>query len=85
MPLADACAALVKDRPHLHAFAARFAGLPVRNAGTLGGNVANGSPIGDSMPLLMALRASVVLMSRRGRRGRGTDSFDGGARPAAGH
>jgi hypothetical protein len=50
VPLADAYAALVKDRPHLHAFAARFAGLPVRNAGTLGGNVVNGSPIGDSMP-----------------------------------
>ena len=28
----------------------RFASPPVRNAGTLGGNVANGSPIGDSMP-----------------------------------
>ena len=34
----------------------------MRNAGTLGGNVANGSPIGDSMPLLIALGASVVLM-----------------------
>jgi xanthine dehydrogenase small subunit len=34
----------------------------VRNSGTLGGNVANGSPIGDSMPLLIALGASVVLM-----------------------
>jgi len=65
VPLADAYAALVKDRPQLHAFAARFAGLPVRNAGTLGGNVANGSPIGDSMPLLMALNANIVLMSVR--------------------
>jgi len=65
VPLADAFAALVKDRPQLRNFAARFAGLPVRNSGTLGGNVANGSPIGDSMPLLIALRASVVLMSLR--------------------
>ncbi|MHB1249997.1 MAG: xanthine dehydrogenase small subunit [Polaromonas sp.] len=64
-PLADAFAALVKDRPQLHHFAARFAGLPVRNSGTLGGNVANGSPIGDSMPLLIALGANVVLMSQR--------------------
>jgi len=63
--LADAYAALEKDRPQLHTFAARFAGLPVRNAGTLGGNVANGSPIGDSMPLLIALGANVVLMSER--------------------
>ncbi|MDZ4188227.1 MAG: FAD binding domain-containing protein [Hydrogenophaga sp.] len=60
--LTDAFAALVQDRPQLKTFSQRFAGLPVRNAGTLGGNVANGSPIGDSMPLLIALGASVVLM-----------------------
>ena len=68
VPLADAFAALVASRPQLQAFAARFAGLPVRNAGTLGGNVANGSPIGDSMPLLIALGANVVLMGARGHR-----------------
>ncbi|QGZ41340.1 xanthine dehydrogenase small subunit [Pseudoduganella flava] len=39
----------------------RFASLPIRNAGTLGGNVANGSPIGDSMPWLIALGSEVVL------------------------
>ena len=53
------------DRPQLASFAHRFAGLPVRNSGTLGGNVANGSPIGDSMPLLIALGANVVLMAWR--------------------
>jgi xanthine dehydrogenase small subunit len=66
--LQDAFTALVADRPQLHSFASRFAGLPVRNSGTLGGNVANGSPIGDSMPLLIALGASVVLASQRGTR-----------------
>jgi xanthine dehydrogenase small subunit len=66
--LTDAFAALVADRPQLASFAHRFAGLPVRNSGTLGGNVANGSPIGDSMPLLIALGANVVLMSTRGSR-----------------
>ncbi|MDP1956173.1 MAG: xanthine dehydrogenase small subunit [Polaromonas sp.] len=66
--LSDAFAALAKERPQLKTFAARFAGLPVRNSGTLGGNVANGSPIGDSMPLLIALGANVVLMSVRGHR-----------------
>ena len=66
--LNDAFTALGKDRPQLKDFAARFAGLPVRNSGTLGGNVANGSPIGDSMPLLIALGANVVLMSIRGHR-----------------
>jgi xanthine dehydrogenase small subunit len=66
--LADAFEALVNERPELHSFASRFAGLPVRNSGTLGGNVANGSPIGDSMPLLIALGACVVLASVRGER-----------------
>ncbi len=68
VPLADAFDALVADRPQLQGFTQRFAGLPVRNSGTLGGNVANGSPIGDSMPLLIALGANVVLMSERGHR-----------------
>ena len=63
--LNEAFTAMVADRPQLARFASRFAGLPVRNAGTLGGNVANGSPIGDSMPLLIALGANVVLMALR--------------------
>jgi xanthine dehydrogenase small subunit len=66
--LHDAYAALVHDRPQLRDFASRFAGQSVRNSGTLGGNVANGSPIGDSIPLLIALGANVVLMSQRGHR-----------------
>jgi xanthine dehydrogenase small subunit len=44
-------------------FAHRYAGKPIRSTGTLGGNVANGSPIGDSMPLLLAMGASVRLQS----------------------
>jgi xanthine dehydrogenase small subunit len=46
----------------------RFASLPIRNAGTLGGNVANGSPIGDSMPWMIALGSEVVLQSPAGQR-----------------
>jgi len=46
----------------------RFASLPIRNAGTLGGNVANGSPIGDSMPWLIAVGSEVVLQSAAGQR-----------------
>ena len=65
VPLTDAFHALLTDRPQLAGFTQRFAGLPVRNSGTLGGNVANGSPIGDSMPLLIALGANIVLMRER--------------------
>ena len=39
----------------------RFASPPIRNAGTMGGNIANGSPIGDSAPVLMALDAELEL------------------------
>ncbi len=68
MNLSDAYALLTAHWPQLARFAERFAGLPVRNSGTLGGNVANGSPIGDSMPLLIALGAEVELASVRGSR-----------------
>jgi xanthine dehydrogenase small subunit len=75
VPLADAFDALVARRPQLLAFARRFAGLTVRNSGTLGGNIANGSPIGDSMPLLIALGATLVLASVRGERALPIEDF----------
>ncbi len=62
--LTDAMKAICGQYPELEELFIRFASPPIRNAGTLGGNVANGSPIGDSMPALIALGASVVL--RRG-------------------
>ena len=67
--LNDAYAALCKHYPQqLSEMWQRFASLPIRNAGTLGGNVANGSPIGDSMPWLIALGADVVLRGAAGQR-----------------
>ncbi|MEO8344557.1 MAG: xanthine dehydrogenase small subunit [Betaproteobacteria bacterium] len=62
--LTDAFAALDAEWPELHEAWIRFASVPIRNSATLGGNVANGSPIGDSMPALISLAATVVL--RRG-------------------
>ena len=59
--LEDAWAALVARLPPLRDHALRFASPPVRHAGTMGGNLANGSPIGDSAPVLMALDARIVL------------------------
>ena len=60
--LEQAFAALLQEWPPLKDFAQRFAGLPVRQSGTLAGNIANGSPIGDSMPLLIALGAQLRLL-----------------------
>ncbi len=48
--------------------AARTVGSPqIRNAGTIGGNVGTGSPAGDTLPVLAALDAVVVLASAAGR------------------
>jgi len=58
--------ALAQRWPALTDVWLRFASPPIRNAGTMGGNVANGSPIGDSPPVLMALDALIEL--RRGAR-----------------
>ena len=62
--LEDAWAALAARWPALTEVWRRFASPPVRHAGTLGGNIANGSPIGDGAPVLIALDARIVL--RRG-------------------
>jgi xanthine dehydrogenase small subunit len=59
--LTDAMPAIVNLYPHLEELLLRFASPPIRNAATLGGNVANGSPIGDTMPALLALDATLVL------------------------
>lgn len=67
--LEDAWRALVRRAPSLADVWLRFASPPIRNAGTLGGNVANGSPIGDSPPILMALDAQIEL-----RKGTGPDA-----------
>ncbi|WP_459728589.1 xanthine dehydrogenase small subunit [Pseudomonas sp. MHK4] len=66
--LTDSFAAIVALYPQLKELWERFASKPIRNAGTLGGNVANGSPIGDSMPALVALGARVVMHGPGGSR-----------------
>src|SRR5471030_1448315 len=74
--LNDAYAALCKHYPQqLSEMWQRFASLPIRNAGTLGGNVANGSPIGDSMPALIALDAEIVLQKAAKVRTMPLDAF----------
>ncbi|HEY1089887.1 MAG TPA: xanthine dehydrogenase small subunit, partial [Burkholderiaceae bacterium] len=64
VPLEDAWGLLAQRVPALRELWLRFASPPVRRAGTLGGNIANGSPIGDGAPALMALGCELLL--RRG-------------------
>jgi xanthine dehydrogenase small subunit len=59
--LESAWSALAQRIPTLTDVWLRFASPPIRNAGTMGGNVANGSPIGDAPPVLMALDADIEL------------------------
>jgi len=74
--LQDAYAAVCRHYPdELSEMWQRFASLPIRNAGTLGGNVANGSPIGDSMPWLIALGARLVLRGAQGERELALEDF----------
>ncbi len=59
--LTDSMPLLLTHYPDLSELFTRFASPPIRNAGTLGGNIANGSPIGDSMPALLVLPVELVL------------------------
>lgn len=54
--------------PMLASAAREIGGVQIQNRGTLGGNIANGSPAGDSLPVLMAADAVVVLRSTAGER-----------------
>jgi xanthine dehydrogenase small subunit len=61
----DAMPRLAALYPDLGEMFRRLGGEQVRNAGTIGGNIANGSPIGDSPPALIAAGARLAL--RRGK------------------
>lgn len=63
--LNEAYGAICLYYPQIKEMWERFASSPIRNSGTLGGNIANGSPIGDSMPALIALGSEIELSSFR--------------------
>lgn len=65
---ADALPCLRALHPGLGELFRRIGSVQVRNSGTIGGNIANGSPIGDSMPALIALNAELELAGARGAR-----------------
>ncbi len=57
----EAREALARLHPDLGELVRRIGGVQVRNAGTIGGNIANGSPIGDMPPAMIALGAELTL------------------------
>ncbi|WP_413818706.1 xanthine dehydrogenase small subunit [Shinella sp.] len=64
----EAIATLSHHIPALGPLITRIGGQQVRNMGTIGGNIANGSPIGDTPPALIALDASLTLRKGAARR-----------------
>jgi xanthine dehydrogenase small subunit len=72
--------AVRRRAPALVAAAREIGAVQIQNRGTLAGNVANGSPAGDSLPVLAATDAVVVLKSTRGARRVGFNAFYTGYR-----
>ena len=64
----EAAAAITQHFPQLSDLWYRIGGDQVRNMGTVGGNIANGSPIGDTPPALIALGAHITLRRGNARR-----------------
>src|SRR5947199_7265089 len=72
---------LVRKRlPMLAAASREVGGVQIQNRGTIGGNVANGSPAGDTLPVLAVVDATVVLESAAGTRRVALTSFYTGYR-----
>ena len=67
--------ALVAQYPSLSEFFRRFASAPIANVATLGGNIAGGSPVADTIPLLIALNATVNLCQGSRRRAMSVEDF----------
>jgi xanthine dehydrogenase small subunit len=61
----------------------RIGSRQIRNLGTIGGNIANASPIGDTPPALIALCATLRIISRRGSREMPLEDFFTGYRKTA--
>lgn len=72
---AEAHGALARLHPDLGELVRRIGGLQVRSSATVCGNIANGSPIGDGPPALMALGAELTLRSASGRRTMPLDDY----------
>ncbi len=80
---ADAMEALAAMHPTIGALVRRIGSRQIRERGTVGGNIANASPIGDMPPLLLALDAVLILASATGARRLPVEQFFKGYRTTA--
>jgi xanthine dehydrogenase small subunit len=73
--LSDLHTAITPIHPSFGELIRRYGSVQVRNAATIGGNIANGSPIGDGSPALIALGATLHLRSVDGPRSLPLEKF----------
>ena len=71
----DAAETLARHYPDMGEVIRRLGSVQIRNLGTIGGNIANGSPIGDSPPLLIAAGATLHLCQGKKRRSLPLEAF----------
>ena len=64
-----------KHYPDFNSVLKRYGSVQIRNVGTIGGNIATASPIGDSLPILLSLNAEVLIESFNKRRVLPINSF----------
>jgi xanthine dehydrogenase small subunit len=82
-PYAAAMPTLIAAYPALRTYLARLGSRQIRSLGTIGGNIGTASPIGDMPPVLLALEASLRLVSVRGARDLPLEEFFLGYRKTA--
>ena len=80
VPYADAMARLTEWHPATATLLRRIGSRQIRERGTIGGNIANASPIGDMPPLLIAMGATLVVASTKGQRRLPIEGFSHGYR-----
>ena len=78
-----ACIEALAAYPGLEALLGRLGSPQIRNRGTIGGNLANASPVGDMAPVLLALGVTLQLRGPRGSRRMTLDGFFTGYRTTA--
>ncbi len=61
--------------PSFATLVTRIGSIQIRNVGTIGGNIGNASPIGDTLPCLIALDATITLCSKVGERSLAVGEF----------
>jgi len=64
-PLIDVEKFILKYYPDFNNILRRYGSVQIRNVGTIGGNIATASPIGDTLPLLLSLNGRILIQAKK--------------------